>query len=569
MTQALYRKWRPQTFDEVVGQEHVVRTLRNALLSGRVHHAYLFAGPRGTGKTTTARLLAKAVNCLEPEPAKRPCNHCAICKAINEGRLMDLIEIDAASNTSVEDVRELRERVGYRPSDARYKVYIIDEVHMLSTAAFNALLKTLEEPPPHVIFVLATTEPHRVPATVLSRCQRLDFRRVPLADIVARLRYLTRQEGIQADEDALHLIARYATGSVRDAESLLDQLAAYTDRVVTVEAVRAALGAGDEETVVALTDALAERDVGRGLAVINDAADRGTDPRQFARQMTDHLRTLLLVRLGAAVPLQISESLRPAVQAQAARFTPRQLSRALRLFGQAAADTRTTWQPQLPLELAFLEAVLSEDGGESEQRSGRGEEAPRAEPTASRPTATTTPPPPATRPASPTTRPVTYPARSPQTTAPEPSVREEPPPGEGGISLEEVTQRWNDLLRLLRPINHSLEALMRSGKPLKVEGGALLIGFAYPFHRDKVDEEANRRAVEDALEKLLGQPVRVRCVLMTGSARPAARFSSVRPPISPSAPAQRAHPPAPPSTAQEDGLVQAAVEKLGARVKSQ
>ncbi|MGB9888922.1 MAG: DNA polymerase III subunit gamma/tau, partial [Anaerolineae bacterium] len=361
MTQALYRKWRPQTFEEVVGQEHVVRTLRNALLSGRVHHAYLFAGPRGTGKTTTARLLAKAVNCLDPEPAHRPCNQCAICRAINEGRLMDLIEIDAASNTSVEDVRELRERVGYRPSEARYKVYIIDEVHMLSTAAFNALLKTLEEPPSHAIFVLATTEPHRIPATVLSRCQRLDFRRVPLADMVARLRRVAEQEGIQAEEDALSLIARHATGSMRDAESLLDQLAAYTDRVITVEAVRTALGTGDEGAVLALADALAARDGARGLAVINEAADRGADPRQFARQVTDHLRALMLIRLGAPVPLYIPDSLRPTVQSQAARFTPRQLARAVRLFGQAASDARAAWQPQLPLELAFMEAALSEE----------------------------------------------------------------------------------------------------------------------------------------------------------------------------------------------------------------
>ncbi len=565
MPQALYRKWRPQTFDEVVGQEHVVRTLRNALLSGRVHHAYLFAGPRGTGKTTTARLLAKAVNCLEPEPAHRPCNRCAICKAINEGRLMDLIEIDAASNTSVEDVRELRERVGYRPSEARYKVYIIDEVHMLSTAAFNALLKTLEEPPPHAIFVLATTEPHRIPATVLSRCQRLDFRRVPLTDIVARLRRLSEQEGIQADEDALRLIARHATGSVRDAESLLDQLSAYTDRVVTVEAVRAALGAGDEEAVVALADALAARDVGRGLAVINDAADRGTDPRQFARQMTDHLRTLLFVRLGATVPLQIPDSLRSTVQAQAERFTSRQLSRAVRLFGQAAADARAAWQPQLPLELAFLEAALAEDG--SGQTPGPEEKPPRAEPTASRPTAAPTPsarpiPSPATRPASPVARPTVPQARPSPSPAPGPAAREEPPEG-GGVSLEEVERQWNDLLRLLRPVNHSLEALMRSGKPLKVEGEVLLIGFAYPFHRDKVDEEANRRAVEDALEKLLGRPVRVRCVLMTGSARTPARPTPA-PARTPAQPARTSPPPAP---AQEDGLVQAAVEKLGARVK--
>jgi DNA polymerase-3 subunit gamma/tau len=563
MAQALYRKWRPQTFDEVVGQEHVVRTLRNAILSGHIHHAYLFAGPRGTGKTTTARLLAKAVNCLDPEPAHRPCNQCAICRAINEGRLMDLIEIDAASNTSVEDVRELRERVGYRPSEARYKVYIIDEVHMLSTAAFNALLKTLEEPPSHAIFVLATTEPHRIPATVLSRCQRLDFRRVPLADIVARLRYLAQQEGIQAEEDALSLIARHATGSMRDAESLLDQLAAYTDRVITVDAVRTALGTGDEGAILALTDALAARDVARGLGVINEAADRGADPRQFARQMTDHLRALMLIRLGAPVPLYIPDSLRPTVQSQAARFTPRQLARAVRLFGQAASDARAAWQPQLPLELAFLEAALPEEET-GPTSAGQQEPSPRREPTA---------PPPAPsparavgRPAAPSGRP--SPVASPTPTPASPPVREPSPPEPiAEFSLEEVTQRWNDLLRILRSVNHSLEALMRSGKPIGVERGALLIGFAYPFHRDKVDEEANRRAVEDALTQLLGRPVRVRCVLLAGSSgrspsRPVtARASPSQPRTPPPAP-----PSPPPSPPADDGLVQAAVEKLGARV---
>jgi len=559
MAQALYRKWRPQTFDEVVGQEHVVRTLRNAILSGRIHHAYLFAGPRGTGKTTTARLLAKAVNCLDPEPAHRPCNQCAICRAINEGRLMDLIEIDAASNTSVEDVRELRERVGYRPSEARYKVYIIDEVHMLSTAAFNALLKTLEEPPSHAIFILATTEPHRIPATVLSRCQRLDFRRVPLADIVARLRRVADREGIQADEDALNLIARHATGSMRDAESLLDQLAAYTDRVITLEAVRTALGTGDEGAILALTDALAARDVARGLAVINEAADRGADPRQFARQMTDHLRALMLICLGAPVPLYIPDSLRPTVQSQAARFTPRQLAHAVRLFGQAAADARAAWQPQLPLELAFVEAALSEEET-SPASAGQQGPSPRREPT----------PPPAPSPARATGRPAAPPARPSPGAIPTPAsppVREPPSPEPAPFSLEEVGQRWNDLLRILRSVNHSLEALMRSGKPISVEGGALLIGFAYPFHRDKVDEEANRRAVEDALTQLLGRPVRVRCVLLAGSSgrspsRPvAARASPSQPRTPPPAP-----PSPPPSPPADDGLVQAAVEKLGARV---
>ncbi|MCS7179418.1 MAG: DNA polymerase III subunit gamma/tau [Anaerolineae bacterium] len=555
MTQALYRKWRPQTFDEVVGQEHVVRTLRNALLSGQVHHAYLFAGPRGTGKTTTARLLAKAVNCLDPEPAHRPCNQCAICRAINEGRLMDLIEMDAASNTSVEDVRELRERVGYRPSEARYKVYIIDEVHMLSTAAFNALLKTLEEPPAHAIFVLATTEPHRIPATVLSRCQRLDFRRVPLTDIVARLRRVAEQEGIRAEEDALSLIARHATGSMRDAESLLDQLAAYTGRVITVEAVRTALGTGDEGTVLALADALAARDAARGLAIINDATDRGTDPRQLARQMTDHLRALMMVRLGAPVPLHIPDSLQLTVQSQAARFTPRQLTRAVRLFGQAATDARAAWQPQLPLELAFLEAALPEEAGPPgpalQEPPARREPTafPRASPsiqTAGRPTA------PAAHPSS----------ASPPPPAPPPG-RESPSEPAAEFSLEEVTPHWNDLLRRLRSINHSLAALMRDGKPVNVEGGALLIGFPYAFHRDKVNEETNRRAVEDALTQLLGRPVRVRCVLLTGSgsknpAHPTLGRSLAAP--------SRPSPPQPSPPAGEDGLIQAAVEKLGARV---
>ncbi|HEX8991343.1 MAG TPA: DNA polymerase III subunit gamma/tau [Anaerolineales bacterium] len=222
MTQALYRKYRPKGWDEVIGQGHVLQTLKNAIAAGRVGHAYLFAGPRGTGKTTLARLLAKAVNCLDPDPKKRPCNECANCKAVNENRFMDLIEIDAASNTGVEDIRDLRDKINFSPSQGKYKVYIIDEVHMLSTQAFNALLKTLEEPPPHAIFILATTEIHKIPATVLSRCQRHEFRRVPVDEILSNLKQIIKAEGLKADDDALVLMARQATGSIRDAQSLLD-----------------------------------------------------------------------------------------------------------------------------------------------------------------------------------------------------------------------------------------------------------------------------------------------------------------------------------------------------------
>ena len=356
--QALYRKWRPRTFDEVVGQKHIVRTLRNALTSGRIHHAYLFAGPRGTGKTTTARLLAKAVNCLSPEE-QRPCNECAICQAVNEGRLLDLIEIDAASNTGVDDVRELRERVGFRPNQARYKVYVIDEVHMLSTSAFNALLKTLEEPPPHAIFVLATTEAQKIPDTVISRCQRFNFRRISVNEIVDRLAWMVEREDIPADREALTIIARQATGSMRDAESLLDQLASYDAAGITIAEVRSALGTGASETVIQVTDALAQGDVAQGLSTINAAMDEGADPRQFARQMVEYLRALLLLRLKSGiVPAHISDDMRPQMEAQAASFTPRSLARVVRLFNQAAVEARGGWQPQLPLEMAFVEAVL-------------------------------------------------------------------------------------------------------------------------------------------------------------------------------------------------------------------
>ena len=230
MSQALYRKWRPP-IGTGVGQEHVVQTLRNAVTGDRVAHAYLFAGPRGTGKTTTARLLAKAVNCLDEDLAERPCNQCDHCKAVNQGRFLDLIEIDAASNTSVEDVRDLRDKINFSPNQGRYKVYIIDEVHMLSTAAFNALLKTLEEPPPHAIFILATTEVHKIPATVLSRCQRHEFRRIPVKEIIDNLKMLADEEKITAEPEALSLVARQATGSMRDAISLLDQLASAGDKI--------------------------------------------------------------------------------------------------------------------------------------------------------------------------------------------------------------------------------------------------------------------------------------------------------------------------------------------------
>jgi DNA polymerase-3 subunit gamma/tau len=559
--QALYRKWRPRTFDEVVGQEHVVRTLRNALASGRIHHAYLFAGPRGTGKTTTARLLAKAVNCLAPEE-ERPCNTCAICQAVNEKRLLDLIEIDAASNTGVDDVRELRERVGFRPNEARYKVYVIDEVHMLSNAAFNALLKTLEEPPSHAIFVLATTEPHKIPATVLSRCQRFDFRRIPVSQIVARLEWLIEQEHIQADREALTLIARQATGSMRDAESLIDQLASYDGKGITVAEVRAALGAGASETVIQVTDALARGDVAQGLGAINTAVDEGADPRQFARQMVEHLRALLLMRLKSGiVPAHVSEDMRPRLEKQAAAFSPQMLARAVRLFNQAAAEAKGGWQPQLPLEMAFIEAMLPPEPESAGPRAQSARDIPH------------TPPPARHATSSPKSKPAPARAASTAPSPPTTKVQElepaysRPAPGDGSLTPETLRSRWPEFLNALRPRNLSLEALMRSCEPVAVEGDVVLLGFTHNFHRGKVEEEHNKRMVEEVLSSLVGQQYRVRCVL-AGQGRAATPTQRAQR-QAPSEPAPGKAPPSAEQIMAEDPVVRAAVEDLGAQIVRQ
>ncbi|MCX6034944.1 MAG: DNA polymerase III subunit gamma/tau, partial [Chloroflexi bacterium] len=314
MTQALYNKWRPQKWDEIVGQQHVVQTLRNAVIGNRVVHAYLFAGPRGTGKTTAARLLAKAVNCLNEDPAARPCNECANCVAVNKSRFLDLIEIDAASNTSVEDVRDLRDKINFTPNQGTYKVYIIDEVHMLSMAAFNALLKTLEEPPAHAIFILATTEMHKIPATVLSRCQRHEFRRVPVDDIVGQLQKIVTNEKLTAEPEALTLIARQAAGGMRDAISLLDQMAS-TGKEITLGLTQTVLGTATSQTVIELIDAVLDRKPAAGMEAIHTALDSGSDPRLLARQVVDYLRALLLVQMGNASQVDLAADTR----AQAAK----------------------------------------------------------------------------------------------------------------------------------------------------------------------------------------------------------------------------------------------------------
>jgi DNA polymerase III subunit gamma/tau len=512
MSQALYRKWRPQQWDQVVGQEHVVQTLRNAVASGRIAHAYLLAGPRGTGKTTTARLLAKAANCLAPEQADRPCDQCEHCLSLNQGRFMDLIEIDAASNTSVEDVRSLRDKINFSPNLGRYKVYIIDEVHMLSTAAFNALLKTLEEPPAHAIFVLATTEVHKIPATVLSRCQRHEFRRIPVAVIVKLLSDLAGSEGMQVQPEALTLIARQSTGSLRDAISLLDQLAS-SGETVTLESAHNILGTAASQSVLELVDALLSKNTAVGLDLIHAALDAGSDPRQFARQVVDYLRNVLLVLMKSAEGVEASAETRAAMAAHSQKFNLPELLSAIRAFNHAATEARLSFQPALPLELALIESIEGK--------------APQVEPAPAGPPAKPgRVPPPESHGASrgfqrgqPSTegpRPGASPApRASGTPAPSSEKGLEGGSTSGSVTMEMVRQNWSRIGAQIRNGSPQTQAYFLSCQALGFKDGCLVLGTT-DFVKARLETSEHTRLVERVLEEVLGQAVPIRCIVSSG-----------------------------------------------------
>lgn len=535
--QALYRKWRPQTFAEVIGQEHVTRTLRNALRGERVVHAYLFAGPRGTGKTSMGRLLAKAVNCLSTEDEK-PCNRCRICLAINEGRLLDLIEIDAASNRGIDEVRDIREKVGFRPNEARYKVYILDEAHMLTEPAFNALLKTLEEPPPHVIFVLVTTEPHKIPATILSRCQRFDFYRLSLTEIVGRLERIATQEGLNVEAAALELIARSATGSMRDAESLLDQLMSYGGEEITLAQVQAMLGTVPARAVSELVSHVVAADVTAGLQLINQVIDEGNDPRQFNKELIEHLRGLLLIKTSHdSSLLNVTAETMAEMKEQAKEISVSEIIRLIRLFNQAGLELKAGPKPQLPLELAFVEATLAEVPE-------KGPPSPPSEPTESKSVV-------APKPVPSPSKGVTVPPREARE-APSRQGRERPagPRSEEGATLQRVQDNWPRVLEGMRSRNRSVEALLKSCQPVAVEGDTVVLGFYYSFHKGKIEDPRCKALVERVLSETMGSPYRIKCLLSSKDQRP--------PP--------EKRPKDKYQAAAEDPLIKAALDKYGARI---
>ncbi len=352
----LARKWRPRNLDELVGQETISRILKNAIQQDRVAHAYLFSGPRGVGKTSTARILAKSLNCASG-PTVEPCEICPSCRAIVEGHSVDVLEIDGASNNSVDDVRALREGVKYAPSSGRYKIYIIDEVHMLSQSAFNALLKTLEEPPPHVIFILATTTPHKVPVTVLSRCQHLPFRRISPESMRAQLKRVVEAEGIEITEDALDMIIKASDGGMRDALTLLDQIHSFTDRI-TEEEIRSILGLSDVDLVLELSDALIRSDRKKIFETIQSLYNRGTDFKTFMQDLLIFFRALLVSKVTGRIQSSLSEKEQTFIRKVLPSVTEEEIALLLSELIRTDTDLRNSFSPRVALEMGLIRATL-------------------------------------------------------------------------------------------------------------------------------------------------------------------------------------------------------------------
>ncbi len=549
-SEVLYRKWRPQSFAEVVGQDAVTQTVRNSVAAGRLAHAYLFCGPRGTGKTSMGRLLAKAANCLQPRDGE-PCNACESCRAFLEGRAIDLVEMDAASNRGIEEIRKLRDRVGLAPMAGRYKIYLIDEVHMLTAEAYNALLKTLEEPPPHIIFVLATTEAHKMPATIISRCQRFDFRRLSLAAVVAGLQRICQGEGIGLDEAALQEIARSASGSLRDAINLVEQLASYYGPSPTLEQVRDSLGLTADARSRELVRYVLAKDLSAGLKLIAAVRDDGVDMRQFQRELVGYLRSLLLVKAGAEETLELGAEEMDEMRSLAEGAGAEEVLRALRAFGQA--DFRDDPQSSLPLELALAEHILGPavpvaPAAEPEPpprlpdrqvgpRFGGRSAAPRPPLRLPDRQAGPRPPEPERR-VVPRSAPAVEsglrarleegeeaapPPAAPQAVAEGASASADAPvagePVAGSAGEEDFLRR----LRLAcKEVDHRVAAYLNGTCEVQSLGdGVLVLAFYQQFslHKGKIELPAHRRIVEEAASKLTGQAVTVECIL-GGQARP-------------------------------------------------
>ncbi len=522
-------KYRPRTFDEIVGQDHVATTLRNAVAGGRVAHGYLFAGPRGTGKTSTARVLAKALAC-EQGPTPEPCCECAMCLAIDAGRALDLIEIDAASNRGIDEIRELRQGVAYAPTNARIKFYILDEAHMLTDAASNAFLKTLEEPPEFVYFVLCTTEPHNIIGTIRSRCQTFEFRPIAPALMVEALRAIAAREGVEVEEEALGAIARAAGGAMRDAESIFDQAIAFARGPVTLEIVNTMLGVTDAELLASFADAIAGGDIRAVFEAVDAIVASGRDIGQLLEDLGLYFRDLLRLSLGVSPPrwMQAPTAGRERMEAQAAAIGSRRLAGIIEALGEAGQRLKETAQQSLLLEVTLAHLASAAEGAPATAPPQPAPEKPAPE----------TSQPSAPEPASPAEPPAPEETAQPEETAA--AEAEELPIElpEGGLTANLVREHWPTVCRRLEQTEQfSVLAMVRQARPGAYEADCLTLEFPpdFPWTRDRVEEGYVGR-LRDALEAVFGTRLDVRCALpepseeASSAEAPSAEPSSAEPP---------------------------------------
>ncbi|MBC8499769.1 MAG: DNA polymerase III subunit gamma/tau [Candidatus Atribacteria bacterium] len=496
--QTLYRKWRPQTFEDIIGQKHIAQTLINAISLNRISHAYIFSGPRGVGKTTTARILAKSLNC-ENGPTPYPCNKCERCIRITNGYSMDVIEIDGASNNGVDSIRELRNKVNFAPAEGKYRIYIIDEVHMLSTGAFNALLKTLEEPPLHVIFIFATTDPYKIPGTILSRCQWFNFRRISLEDIVAKLKTIAEDEKLNVDDKTLNIIARSSTGSMRDAESALDQIIAYCGKEITSQGVKEVLGIIEEEVFFEFIEAIIKNDTLKGIEIINRVSDLGEDASQFIKNLMEYVHNLSLAKVCQKEILNLKGIFTEDKERLLKQSKTIQLEKVFNMvnyLAEAEKKMRYTRHPWILLEMLVLKFTAGENYSLKEVKEEKDEYS------------------------------LGFSAKKDVSESGMKSVetREEVPPKkkiqdkvkteeDSSIQAKEAVidldfnQAWSTILNKIKKNKISVYSFIIANNLITIENNKLIIGFdkKHTFHKENLEKQNNKILLQDLIKEETGR----------------------------------------------------------------
>lgn len=508
---ALYRKWRPIIFEDVIGQSHVTKTIKNQIISGSIAHAYLFSGTRGTGKTSTAKIFSRAVNCLEPIDAN-PCNKCEICTGILNESIMDVIEIDAASNNGVDDIRELRENVKYPPSKAKYKVYIIDEVHMLSKGAFNALLKTLEEPPSYVIFILATTEPHKIPATIHSRCQRFEMKRVTYDLIESHLKMICDNGNFEFEDEAIKLVVRNSDGSVRDALSILDQCMSFTEGILTHKLVLETLGMISLEHIFDLTEMIIAENTFGTMSVIDNLSKNGKDLLVFIKDYIEYLRNLMLIKVSNDLDslIDLSKENVEMMVEQSKKLTLNNIIRWIQVLSELESEMKWSSQPRVLLEMGMIKLIRPELDQTVEGLQARVEKLEAALRSGRITTETLEP-----KVNNQVTKNITQRVNTNKQEKKEELVEETSYKGNAeGVTLEMVKSKWSEILSVIKKKKIATHALLIEGKLVRYSGNTLTLAFdeGFGFHKVAVEKPENKKLIESVISSEFGGNIVVDCI---------------------------------------------------------